>query len=106
MKTTIKLPQDFKKRWIEALRSGEYKQYCGGSIVGIGRDSFCCLGVAAIVNGINLYKADQKQKGEAYNSLPTAINNGFRNPIAVKLIEMNDHHKTFLEIADYIETNL
>jgi len=34
--------QDIKDKWINALRSGEYKQGIGGLKY---RDAFCCLGV-------------------------------------------------------------
>ena len=40
-----KLPEDFKKQWVEALRSGKYKQ--GHlSLYSPYKNTYCCLGVA------------------------------------------------------------
>lgn len=38
------------RKWVEALRSGEYKQGRGQLRVG---DSFCCLGVACEISGVS-----------------------------------------------------
>lgn len=37
--------QHVKKMWVDALRSGEYKQNCNGVLHDEGTDTFCCLGV-------------------------------------------------------------
>ena len=42
-KSLMKLPADFKKQWLDALRSGKYQQTDGYLHSG---DGFCCLGVA------------------------------------------------------------
>lgn len=49
--------QEFKKIWIEALRSGRYKQVKGGLHCA---DGFCCLGVAEDL----LQKAEGSQWSE------------------------------------------
>lgn len=42
----IKMPKDMKQRWIDALRSGEYKQAQGA----LEKDGgYCCLGVLQMV---------------------------------------------------------
>lgn len=90
-----KLPEDFKKKWCEALRSEKYKQ-CRGSLA-CGK-TYCCIGVAIIVHTNNLNVLINK---ESYSSLPEAISGGFSNPIAEKLVYMNDQEcKSFSEIAD------
>ena len=55
-----KLPKIFKAKWIEALRSGQYKQGTNALIVErtskTGRElqpSYCCLGVACSIVGIS-----------------------------------------------------
>lgn len=42
-----KIKPEIKKRWIEALRSGEYEQAIGvlRKTDGVGRQRYCCLGV-------------------------------------------------------------
>lgn len=42
-----KLPPEFKAKWVEALRSGKYKQVTGRLHKKTG---FCCLGVACEIN--------------------------------------------------------
>lgn len=106
-----KLPEDFKKKWVAALRSGEYKQ---------GRDklhnainnTFCCLGVACHIAGIT----DDEISDYCYTNLlakanPDRLPAFFQNTViespAWNLAAMNDGgRKSFLEIADYIEENL
>src|SRR6186997_2457667 len=47
-----KLPKEFKKKWVDALMSGDYKQ---GQmfLYDPSNDSFCCLGVACVVSGMS-----------------------------------------------------
>lgn len=47
--TSEKLPKAFKKKWVDALLSGEYKQADCGLVSKTGR--CCCLAVAAIESG-------------------------------------------------------
>lgn len=101
------------KLWVEALRSGEFKQ-CQFHLTTPEGD--CCLGVAcklAIRAGINL----KVEVGEEFNSydgasqiLPervrewlglTGRDSGY---LGTQLSGENDRGKTFLEIADIIES--
>jgi hypothetical protein len=113
--------QEIKKRWVDALRSGEYKQ--GRSYLGM-NNQFCCLGVLCEI----IYrdgKIDKRERDDGlvqygvrrdstslpievqdladidddplihYNNLPTMISN------------LNDIKKLqFPEIADLIEEQL
>jgi hypothetical protein len=45
-----KLPKVFKRRWVKALRSGEYTQ--GKQYLKAGA-SYCCLGVAGKICGVS-----------------------------------------------------
>lgn len=116
METKTKLPEDFKKKWVDALRSGEYKQYKGKLYVidkNSGEVSYCCLGVAAhIVAGIQLEYMDccmlttvlQGNKKIVHEELVPFFEDSRTQHI---LANMNDtQYKSFNEIADYIEQNL
>lgn len=109
-----KLPEDFKQKWIAALRSGEYKQ--GQYSLLDEQDRMCCLGLAGILCG-----ADKNYiRGKAYfdsdqNHAETRVlpPDGYpeildpsKFPTYSTLAQMNDHGKSFSEIADYIEANL
>ncbi len=125
-----KLPEKFKKDWVEALRSGQYDQaknvlrrveYVDSDDEGptLG---YCCLGVACVVHNPNQYISPTK---ELLNShmLPNEVIEVFSQVIPVdgdfgahnykksdqlqlKLADMNDGGKSFDEIATWIEENL
>jgi hypothetical protein len=44
LKDNPKLPAAFKRRWVEKLRSGKFKQ--GGGYLRGGDETHCCLGIA------------------------------------------------------------
>lgn len=101
---------EIKQKWIEALRSGKYKQ----TTCWLRRDTkFCCLGVFADVatptewslpsNGTLLWEVggdNALQYPEYWDRF------GVTYSIAEKLSELNDNGKSFSEIADYIEREL
>ncbi len=114
MKKRLKKVQ---KKWLEALRSGEYKQTksCLRNEYG-----FCCLGVLC-----DLYREENGGKwiDEGYQksflqqgSLPAKevvdwvglrqsnprVSNGSRE---VSLSALNDNNSSFKEIADFIDNN-
>jgi hypothetical protein len=109
--------QEIKRRWVEALRSGQYKQ---GRLHLHKEDSFCCLGVLT-----DLYCRDHgAQWSEAWpGSLVMAFNGedeglhpmvldwaGLSSPNPVvdcgRLSSLNDNGRTFAEIADLIDQHL
>lgn len=103
-----KLPIEFKRKWIKALRSGDYKQTTGGLYSKL-ENAYCCLGVACVINGIN--KRFLKNEGTIpakFSSMPQIlIESDTTNPVSDTLIQMNDSEKkTFSEIADHIQKNL
>lgn len=113
METKMKLPEDFKKKWVDALRSGKYKQGKGMLYNG-SNDSYCCLGVAAEVCGLDMVlhgehaaipniRTQEIMKVDFKVPTEFANNQGLQNV----LWRMNDEKdNTFEEIADYIEQNL
>ena len=105
------------RKWVEALRSGKYKQYQGALNY---RDSYCCLGVAcevAMANGVKLTKITAPRKltryGEAGDiyALPPEVMKwlGIKTPHGsypgTDLVRINDSGAPFAEIADTIEEN-
>jgi hypothetical protein len=107
-----KLPEDFKKKWIEALRSGEYKQ--GENALFHRTDNtFCCLGVAyhvatgeLPVDGYYFIPSTGVSPDfEFAATIPDILRGGAG--IAAQLAQMNDCRRTpFPEIADWIQDNL
>lgn len=121
-----------REKWVEALRSGEYKQGKGALRVprNDDRDAFCCLGVAcdlAARSGEGLWSGNyfHGPSGETGNFqvLPQSIQDwlGLTNDsgnleagieygeddhrAAVLLTELNDHAGwTLAQIADLIES--
>lgn len=123
-----KMDPKWKAKWVEALRSGEYKQ---------GRHSlkdtldpkgpkYCCLGVLCDIHtSVKWSKHDpmravirtRRQSNEwGFSSdtgkLPTVLREkvGISKEAQNKLVSMNDQfgssHKNFKGIADWIEKNL
>lgn len=95
-----------KAKWIEALRSGEYKQTTGIlRYVDNGEESFCCMGVLCEVVGVPRASVGYSFDGGLYEvaGLPASMLPRERQ---AHLVTMNDHEeKTFSEIADWIETH-
>jgi hypothetical protein len=122
-----------KKQWVDALRSGKYRQGFGALRKGLGldNDQYCCLGVLCEVAGLSSNRplgddayiyAFEKDKGllTSYNCsntclpgtlaeklelmrVPTVHIDGFD----VSLVTLNDDRKmSFKQIADIIEAQL
>lgn len=115
----IRLPKLFKKKWLIALRSGNYKQ---GTCNLVYNNKYCCLGVAGIVCGLS--NEEMKGKGlfiltnnpdlglgfteEQIKKVPVLLRGrGSMNSIVNDLCHKNDSGTyNFSKIADYIEKNL
>jgi hypothetical protein len=108
-----------KKKWVKALRSGEYNQSIGRLQTRNeeGVESFCCLGVLCEVAKVNVleeagtkyYSLGKKDGAEAYTGLTQAMLDKWdiNTYQQSNLIDLNDtKKKSFEEIADYIEENL
>jgi hypothetical protein len=133
MKYTLTIPDGYVKpylpgltKWVEALRSGEYKQGTG-FLCCEGR--YCCLGVLCKINnrplllteiskeeaaelGVIFDKSNNKLSPafeSAYRvlqdlgSFPHNVYAWIRNQASFSLADCNDKGLTFLEIADIIE---
>lgn len=114
------MKQEIAKKWVEALRSGEYKQtdsvlcqrYPDGSL------GHCCLGVLCRLNDkVEVIEKDNELFFDAEKSvLPFTVKNwaemktvdgnfDLEDNEFNSLVEMNDDGVSFLEIADFIEKN-
>lgn len=103
-----KLPEEFKKKWLESLRSGEYKQ---GTDIMYSKysDGYCCLGVAGAICGASKEQMDRGYfDKDTDDDIPVEYPDLLLNAdLRSTLICMNDtDQKSFSEIADWIEENL
>ncbi|EKS37796.1 hypothetical protein [Afipia clevelandensis] len=88
---------ELKKKWIEALRSGEYEQ---GRNYFEKAGKFCCLGVLCKVAGKPTTRAEDDVGNWhfAETTLPLGMD--------MRLATLNDKGSSFSEIADYIEAKI
>ena len=96
-----------RKKWVEALRSGEYEQGTGQLR---NDDCYCCLGVAHDLFGNSSDLAmpgdSSLKRSSARDALGLSASDGFIGGDLTGLIQLNDiAKKTFNEIADIIESN-
>lgn len=96
------------KKWVDALRSGKYRQGSGKLYNG---STFCCLGVAcevALENGVPLVKAPSKRvnstpcyeyDGAAY-SLPKSVQNWLGLDQTCPTIVKNGERKDAIQMND------
>lgn len=122
----FKIEPEFKKKWLLALRSDNYRQI--KSHLGDGSNGRCCLGVGADIAGVysyidvqsgnfdervhRLYRDRELQispgheiKDEFPSTDMLVRMGGLCSEAASTLANMNDDGDTFLSIADYIEEN-
>lgn len=94
------------KQWIKALRSKRFKQtkamlYRPKELVEPGYpDGFCCIGVYGKLAGCSISKMTDDKSDVAYKLVEKLVG---RN-VKTLCVNMNDHGKSFSEIADYLET--
>src|SRR5665213_3663082 len=109
-----KMKKADKKKWVTALRSGEYEQ--GASVVRQG-DLYCCLGVACeVIDGKKPKNGTFYLKGGRFGlsrTLQEALGNaddgnlGYAKESLVELgYDDSPASKSFVDIADWIEVNL
>ena len=98
--------KSIKKKWVAALRSGEYKQ---GMFAMCNRGEYCCMGVLCDLlpkpakKGVYYFR--RGQAAELPNAM--AMNMAGISSLTVDLlVGQNDNGATFSEIAEYIEARL
>jgi hypothetical protein len=121
MPTNFKMNPDHKEAWVQALRSGRYIQGVGDLVTRSDhqKSAHCCLGVLAAELGC-LSRAKRCKLGDSTRQWrnrtgEAVLNNAAEGFLPHDLIprdvqhalaSMNDDHKSFDEIADYIKKNL
>jgi len=102
---------ELKAKWVEALRSGEYKQGSNRLLTADGR--YCCMGVLCNLIDPEGWTETLSHKTESGISYSQGM--GFESVLKISdipagvtmtLANMNDKGKSFPEIASYIEANL
>lgn len=116
MSETNRMDPTWKKRWVDALRSGEYEQGTGG--LRSTADKFCCLGVLTdpcIKEGFTdeweIADEDWWKAEDHAGNLPISAAEVARAywpsiPGAGSLFTLNDDGLPFEKIADLIEEHL
>lgn len=105
-----------RKQWIEALKSGEYKQ--GVCYLRTREDDFCCLGVLCMLAGAEMHLHDAEYLVKTYDGdswigqTATMPSQAFLNTVGKLNLEhdnesgnlacLNDGGYTFEQIADLI----
>jgi hypothetical protein len=102
-----------KRRWVEALRSGRYRQGLGsfeippgaGDLFGHATEpSYCALGVLALVHDIPRYR-DNSWLTSNWHGIERFFY-GNKDRALVEVYTLNDiNRRSFAEIADYVEQN-
>lgn len=118
IKKNGKLSLSFKERWLEALRSGKYKQTSGELYKSFevypDNYGYCCLGVVCKVQGLadNIIATDAmigekitKAAAKRKRGIPKILHGD--NPLVNFLIHCNDTRRlSFKQIANWVEVNL
>lgn len=119
MNDKLRMPKNLLKRWLKALRSGEYKQ-ASGTLYNTKTGGFCCLGVLQHVASGGKCEVDDDGYFECVPSSDWYSSNAIDIPeeIECTLMRMNDGKlvltepgnkrvgkRKFPAIADYIEKN-
>lgn len=101
------LPKTFAKRWVRSLRNNELKQG-NGVLFNSQTKSYCCLGVACVVQGYteNLID-DSTWIGKSLVRIPRVLRgSGSPDGLPGALADKNDKGVPFKKIADWIERNV
>lgn len=117
------MDEKMKKKWTNALRSGEYRQ--GRQALKTRDGAFCCLGVLCDIIPDNkcddkwkddpryfgyLFRHETAEKDFVSSStyLPSTIADAYDVNIqnAYELAKMNDNGSSFEEIADWIDEHM
>lgn len=110
----------YKKRWLAALRSGEYDKTKGCLVRSTKKgDSFCCLGVLEDIMGTEFVRRSNPLPWDPKNSLhpvgssqdttlthKTERKTKLNSTHQTNLAELNDHSTTFASVIKYIEEKL
>lgn len=129
-KAPVKLNKKFKQKWVNALRSGKFKQASGALMEfapslddelndTVGVKTHCCLGVACAISGIDdgdiendshitpeLITRHKHKLSESDRQGLAKLVFEDESDLANKLAGFNDNGKSFNWIAGYIDRYL
>ena len=107
------MKEALKKKWVEALRSGEFRQGKGKLRI---TDRYCCLGVLLEIDGSVAYSKKHgwhfRGSGERVAEWNSYFTSEYRRALNITLsterilARMNDDGTPFDEIANYLETHM
>ena len=105
----IEMDVKIKEKWLEALRSGKYRQTRGKLKSRNG--AFCCLGVLCDIQGAKWIWKNKFYSTNGDEALPpkefSAGISDIDMPLLTSRNDGSGHKKhSFVQIADYIEANL
>lgn len=125
IKDKIELPKEFRKKWLEALRSGDFGQI--QSALADGDNNYCCLGVACKAAGYSDYHLRQLNSETNTAKTPSGRKTSFAGYISngdhtfnlkkvpevlhgdhglpEKLADFNDEGYSFSAIANFVQRN-
>lgn len=105
----VKLNQKFKRKWINALRSGKYERGTG-FLKKPNTKKYCCIGVACKIAGIPVRALKDSGMPKELSPIQQAkLPPFFRDKSNERLqilANLNDTGHSFEKIADYIEKYL
>lgn len=111
MTDKLSMPRSLRKKWLDALRSGKYKQG-SGTLYNPDTKAFCCLGVLEHQAMDGQVEADLGGRNTHFEGVPSEqfyANYGMESfhcsPLEADLIRMNDTGESFEAIADKIQAS-
>ncbi len=93
---------EWKAKWLEALKSGEYKK--AKKRLRNRNGGMCCLGVLCDI--VDNSKWDKLMYGFEEHSLPYSIRQEVDLYDEEEIISLNDQHTGWAKVISYIETEL
>ena len=102
----FELPEKIKTSWVQALRSGEYKQgkFFLFTQTTVDGEKFCCLGVLCLIAGADKESLRLNCHPHSVGMFDSETFDVFYKGKYVTLPELNDGYKlTFNQIADIVE---
>lgn len=94
------MKEEMAKKWVEALRSGNFQQGKGRLLMD---NKFCCLGVLCEISGEHWYTQGAYLPERIMLETGVQTSHGVIPSHGDSLVCLNDSGKSFSDIADIIE---
>lgn len=104
------MTKEIKAKFLEALRSGDYKQHTG-QLRDWNSNKYCCLGIYCLVRGLQISDDGRQVVGNEEDKYPLLnydpLNEELGQENVRQMYVLNDREKkSFAEIADWVEENI